>query len=163
VAKPASLYQERADGTSSEAATAPAMAPSNTQIRSVLSRLTTVRSYLNPASEGPLAAEMMVLHHYDSRRGWQSHFPERSSFMSMVIHEDCINCGNCEPSCPNQAIAAGDSIYRIDSERCTECVGAYDQPQCIDVCPIEGCIAVDPAHTEPEEVLRARYQQLHPN
>ena len=82
--------------------------------------------------------------------------------MAMVIHEDCINCGNCEPTCPNQAISAGDSVYVVAVERCTECVGAFDKPQCVEACPIADCIAVDPAHVESREVLQAKYQQLHP-
>jgi ferredoxin len=82
--------------------------------------------------------------------------------MSMVINEDCISCGNCEPACPNTAITAGDSIYLVDAERCTECVGAFDKPQCVDVCPVEGCITTDPNHPETQEALLARYQQLHP-
>ncbi|HEY6051555.1 MAG TPA: YfhL family 4Fe-4S dicluster ferredoxin [Thermoanaerobaculia bacterium] len=81
--------------------------------------------------------------------------------MAMKIDENCINCGNCEPACPNQAISAGDSIYLIASEKCTECVGAFDKPQCVEACPIEGCIAIDPAFTETQEVLLARYQSLH--
>ena len=80
--------------------------------------------------------------------------------MAMVIHDDCINCANCEPACPNKAISPGENIYVIDTQRCTECVGAFDQPQCIDVCPIEGCITIDPARIEPREVLLARYEQL---
>jgi ferredoxin len=83
--------------------------------------------------------------------------------MAMVIRDDCINCGNCEPACPNQAIAAGENIYLVAADRCTECVGAFDKPQCVEVCPIEGCIAVDPERTEPQEILLARYQALHPN
>jgi ferredoxin len=83
--------------------------------------------------------------------------------MAMVIREECINCGNCEPACPNQAISAGENIYLVASDHCTECVGAFDKPQCVDVCPIEGCIVVDPDHTESQETLLARYQQLHPN
>jgi ferredoxin len=81
--------------------------------------------------------------------------------MAMVITETCINCGNCEPTCPNQAISAGDNIYLINRERCTECVGAFDSPQCVDACPVSDCIIVDPAFTEPREVLQARYQSLH--
>jgi len=81
--------------------------------------------------------------------------------MAMVITETCINCGNCEPTCPNQAIAARDNLYVIHHERCTECAGAFDSPQCVDACPVSDCILVDPAHTEPREVLMARYQTLH--
>jgi ferredoxin len=83
--------------------------------------------------------------------------------MAMVITETCINCGNCEPVCPNQAITAGENIYVIAHERCTECVGAFDKPQCVESCPIGDCITIDPAHTETPEVLLARYQELHVN
>ena len=83
--------------------------------------------------------------------------------MSMVINETCINCGNCEPVCPNKAITAGDTIYLIAQDHCTECVGAFDKPQCVESCPIGDCITIDPAHTESQEILLARYHQLHPN
>jgi ferredoxin len=83
--------------------------------------------------------------------------------MAMVITETCINCGNCEPVCPNQAIAAGENLYVVAHERCTECVGAFDKPQCVESCPIEDCITIDPAHTETPEELLARYQELHVN
>jgi ferredoxin len=83
--------------------------------------------------------------------------------MSMVITETCINCGNCEPDCPNQAISAGDNLYVIAHERCTECVGAFDKPQCVEVCPIGDCITVDQAHVESREELLTRYHELHVN
>jgi ferredoxin len=83
--------------------------------------------------------------------------------MAMVIREDCINCGSCEPSCPNTAISAGETIYLVDRERCTECVGAFDEPQCVGACPIEGCITPDAENPESRDALFARYQQLHPN
>jgi ferredoxin len=105
----------------------------------------------------------MCLHHRAATFAVALSRPERSLPMSMVITETCINCGNCEPICPNQAISAGDIIYLVAQERCTECVGAFDKPQCVESCPIGDCITVDPAHTEPQEVLHARYQQLHPN
>jgi ferredoxin len=60
--------------------------------------------------------------------------------MAMTILDDCISCGACEPECPNSAISAGDSIYAIDAARCTECEGAFDAPQCLTVCPVEGCV-----------------------
>jgi len=47
--------------------------------------------------------------------------------MAMVVTETCINCGNCEPACPNEAISA-ENIYRIAVDRCTECVGAFEKP-----------------------------------
>jgi ferredoxin len=81
--------------------------------------------------------------------------------MSMVIVEECIVCGACEPECPNTAIAAGDSIFVINSDLCTECVGAFDSPQCVTVCPVEGCIVTDTAHPETREDLEAKYARLH--
>ena len=74
--------------------------------------------------------------------------------MAMKIVADCINCGACEPECPNTAITAGESIYVIDPEKCTECVGAYDTPRCVEVCPVDGCIITDPEHAESKEELR---------
>jgi ferredoxin len=81
--------------------------------------------------------------------------------MTMKIVAECISCGACEPECPNEAIAAGDPIYVVDAKRCTECVGAYDKPQCIEVCPVDGCIVVDPEYTEGRDELQAKYARLH--
>jgi ferredoxin len=81
--------------------------------------------------------------------------------MAMKILEECINCGACEPECPNEAISQGESIYVIAAEKCTECVGAYDAPQCVAVCPLDGCIVPDPDHQETREELAARYARLH--
>jgi len=81
--------------------------------------------------------------------------------MAMVITPDCISCGACEPDCPNEAISAGDAIYVIDPDKCTECVGAYDTPKCVELCPVENCIVVDPDHTETREQLEEKYQRLH--
>jgi ferredoxin len=60
--------------------------------------------------------------------------------MAMTIKEDCISCGACEPECPNEAIAQGDTTYVVDAVKCTECVGHYDSPKCVEVCPVDGCI-----------------------
>jgi ferredoxin len=49
----------------------------------------------------------------------------------------------------------------IDPAKCTECVGAYDTSKCVDVCPVDGCITVDPNHTETREQLEAKYHSLH--
>ncbi len=81
--------------------------------------------------------------------------------MAMKIVEECISCGACEPECPNTAIAAGDSLYLINSELCTECVGAFDSQKCVEVCPVEGCIVKDPANEESHEALEAKYARLH--
>jgi ferredoxin len=60
--------------------------------------------------------------------------------MAMTIKDDCISCGACEPECPNESISQGDTIYVIDTAKCTECVGTYDSPKCVEVCPVDGCI-----------------------
>lgn len=79
--------------------------------------------------------------------------------MAYMITEECINCGACEPECPNQAIKAGDGIYVIDPEKCTECVGYYDEPQCALVCPVDSCVP-DPDHKETREGLEAKFKRL---
>jgi ferredoxin len=81
--------------------------------------------------------------------------------MAMTITGECINCGACEPECPNQAISTDSLIYLIDAARCTECVGAHDAPRCVEVCPVD-CVVPDPLHKESREQLEARYTQLHP-
>jgi ferredoxin len=81
--------------------------------------------------------------------------------MAMKIVDECISCGACEPECPNEAISAGPSIYVVDSARCSECVGAYDTPRCIEVCPVDGCIVVDPDCTEDRAALAEKYTRLH--
>jgi ferredoxin len=79
--------------------------------------------------------------------------------MSLVITDECINCDVCEPECPNQAISMGPAIYVIDPKRCTECVGHFDEPQCVQVCPVD-CIPKDPAHVETTETLWMKYRRL---
>jgi ferredoxin len=79
--------------------------------------------------------------------------------MSLIITDECINCDVCEPVCPNEAISQGVEIYEIDPERCTECVGHFDQPQCQQVCPVE-CIPLDPDRRETQEQLFAKYLRL---
>ncbi len=79
--------------------------------------------------------------------------------MALKITEECINCDVCEPECPNEAISAGEEYYVIDPNRCTECVGHFDTPQCVEVCPVE-CIPKDENHEESEEQLWAKYRQL---
>ena len=79
--------------------------------------------------------------------------------MALRITEACVNCDVCEPVCPNQAISLGTVIYEIAPQRCTECVGHYDAPQCVEVCPVE-CIFVDPANPETREALLVKYHEL---
>ena len=75
--------------------------------------------------------------------------------MSLKILETCINCDVCEPACPNKAITQGEEIYIIHPDLCTECVGHFDEPQCVVVCPVE-CIEPDPNHVESESMLLAK-------
>ena len=97
--------------------------------------------------------------------------------MSTLITEECINCGACDPECPNSAIyeggaqwdTNGDShpplkadYFYIVPEKCTECVGFFDQEQCAAVCPVDCCVP-DPDIPETEEQLIARARQLHPD
>jgi ferredoxin len=59
--------------------------------------------------------------------------------MALYISEDCINCGACEPECPTESIEEGDEYYEIDAETCVECIGHFNEPMCIEVCPVD-CI-----------------------
>lgn len=79
--------------------------------------------------------------------------------MSLKITHDCINCDVCEPVCPNSAIFQGADYYQIDPERCTECVGHFELPQCRAVCPVD-CIPLDPERRETPEQLLAKYRRL---
>ena len=95
--------------------------------------------------------------------------------MSLLINEECINCGACEPECPNTAIYAGgeeyelngqkhkalsDEYYYIVPEKCTECIGFHDEKQCVAVCPVDCCVQ---DKVEPHDVLLARAKALHPD
>ncbi len=79
--------------------------------------------------------------------------------MALIITDECINCGACEPECPNDAITAGDEIYIIDVSKCTECVGHFDESQCAEVCPVDCCVP-DPDHKESNEELMEKYKKL---
>lgn len=81
--------------------------------------------------------------------------------MATMITEECINCGACEPECPNEAISEGEDIYVIDPMKCTECVGHFDEEQCAAVCPVDCCVP-DPNNVETDEALLARAKALHP-
>jgi ferredoxin len=114
--------------------------------------------------------------------------------MAIMITDECINCGACEPECPNNAIYEGgaewkysdgttlkglittlngDSIeadhsfepkdmdvYYIVTDKCTECVGFHDEPQCAAVCPVDCCID-DPEYRESEDELLAKKDFMH--
>ncbi|SRR5713226_387966 len=80
--------------------------------------------------------------------------------MATMITSDCINCGACEPECPNNAISQGEEIYVIDPLLCTECVGFHDYEACAAVCPVDCCVT-DPNNVETEDVLVSRARELH--
>jgi len=79
--------------------------------------------------------------------------------MSLIITDECINCDVCEPECPNDAISMGDEIYEIDPKLCTECVGHFDEPQCVEVCPVD-CIPKDANNVENQDQLMLKYEAL---
>jgi len=79
--------------------------------------------------------------------------------MALMITDECINCDVCEPECPNEAISQGAEIYQIDPNKCTECVGHFDEPQCAVVCPVD-CIPLNPEYPETKEALQLKYQRL---
>ncbi len=113
--------------------------------------------------------------------------------MAIMITDECINCGACEPECPNNAIYEGGTewrfadgtslkgevhaasgtfqaespnnpkamdVYYIVSDKCTECVGFHDEPQCAAVCPVDCCVD-DPAYRETREQLEAKKNYMH--
>lgn len=94
--------------------------------------------------------------------------------MALLITDECINCGACEPECPNTAIYEGGSPWKLNGgtheplqndyyyivpDKCTECVGFHDEPQCVAVCPVD-CIIKDPAHVESNGELLAKKEKL---
>ncbi len=108
--------------------------------------------------------------------------------MSLLITKECIACAACLPECPNEAIfetrsdceskghfltgaegggqlehATEDTIYVITSDRCTECVGHFDEPQCAAVCPVSDCCISDPTFPETAAVLLEKAIKLNPD
>ncbi|MHA7840365.1 MAG: YfhL family 4Fe-4S dicluster ferredoxin [Gammaproteobacteria bacterium] len=79
--------------------------------------------------------------------------------MALMITDECINCDVCEPECPNEAIYQGEFIYEIDPNKCTECVGHFDVPQCREVCPVD-CIPINPDYEETKAQLQKKYEIL---
>ena len=79
--------------------------------------------------------------------------------MSLIITDECIACDACREECPNEAIEEGDPIYLIEPDHCTECVGWFDEPQCVEVCPVD-CIIVDSNNQETMQELKFKFNQL---
>lgn len=80
--------------------------------------------------------------------------------MATIITDECINCGVCEPECPNGAISEGEDFYEIDPALCTECVGFHGEEACQEVCPVDCCIP-DENIRETEKELLDRAVALH--
>ncbi|MCH8863934.1 MAG: YfhL family 4Fe-4S dicluster ferredoxin [Chloroflexi bacterium] len=81
--------------------------------------------------------------------------------MAYKITEECISCGACEPECPNLAITEGETIYVINPDKCTECVGSFESSRCAEVCPVDACV-LDPDYEESREQLLGKWRGLHP-
>ena len=98
---------------------------------------------------------------YEAGRGYRAGHANAGIIgaMALIITDECINCDVCEPECPNDAIFLGPEIYQIDPHKCTECVGHFDQPQCVQVCPV-ACIPVNPDLVEDRDSLWRKYQRL---
>ena len=79
--------------------------------------------------------------------------------MALMITDECINCDVCEPECPNNAIYMGEEHYDLLHDKCTECVGHFDEPQCVAICPV-ACIPTNPEHQETRETLMQKYIRL---
>ncbi len=82
--------------------------------------------------------------------------------MALIITDECINCGACVSECPNEAISEGDEYFVIDASKCTECIGWYDEPQCVEVCPVDS-IVPDENNKETKEQLLEKFKKLHPD
>ena len=120
----------------------------------------------------------------------------KKKIMAIIITDECINCGACEPECPNTAIYEGadewrysdgtsltgdvvlpdgkavnaddvqdpisDEIYYIAPDKCTECMGFHEEPQCAAVCPVDCCIP-DDDRVESEDTLLGKQKFMHPD
>ena len=91
--------------------------------------------------------------------------------MAIIITDECINCGACEVECPNTAIYEGGienqdqdpvsyDFYYIVTDKCTECIGFHEEPQCAAVCPVECCVP-DEDNVETEKDLLTKKAFLH--
>ena len=76
-----------------------------------------------------------------------------------IVGSQCTGCSACEPECPNEAIYEKNGVFYIKPEKCTECIGHFDTPQCREVCPVD-CIPINPNYVESKDVLYAKYLKL---
>ncbi len=120
----------------------------------------------------------------------------KAKIMAIIITDECINCGACEPECPNTAIyeaaddwryadgtalkgdlqltngktvnadaaqePVSDEVYYIVPDKCTECKGFHEEPQCAAVCPVDCCVP-DDAVVETDDELLKKQAFMHPD
>jgi len=79
--------------------------------------------------------------------------------MALLITDECINCDVCEPDSTHDAISQAEELYVIDTKLCAECVGHYEVPQCVEVCPVD-CIITNPEQIETNDQLQKKYLSL---
>jgi ferredoxin len=63
-----------------------------------------------------------------------------------IVASQCSGCSACEPECPNVAIREKNGVYLIDPKKCTECLGHFDEAQCVAVCPVDNTVIIDNAY-----------------
>lgn len=64
----------------------------------------------------------------------------------MIVSDNCSACSACQFECPNKAIVEKGGTFLVDTEKCTECVGFFDEPQCVSVCPVDKTVVIDPGY-----------------
>ena len=62
-----------------------------------------------------------------------------------IVASQCTSCSACEAECPNVAIREKGGTFIIEPKKCTECIGYFDAPQCVAVCPVENTCVIDNA------------------
>jgi ferredoxin len=53
-----------------------------------------------------------------------------------------------------------DEFFYIATDKCTECIGFHEEPQCAAVCPVDCCVD-DQDNKESKEQLVAKKEKLH--
>ncbi len=82
--------------------------------------------------------------------------------MAYIITDECISCDACVVECKNEAIREEETIYVIDPDKCTECIGFFATAKCAEICPVDQCCIPDPAHAETREQLLEKWKKLYP-
>ena len=81
--------------------------------------------------------------------------------MAYKITDECIYCGTCAEECPNRAIYEGKTQFIIDPNKCTECIGYFESPRCVEACPLDVPVP-DIEHQETKDQLLEKWHKLHP-